>query len=94
MTTLFGILCFFVMPHTPADAKFLTEDERSAALLRMKMDSHGATKEDDVNREKFDWHWVRMAFSAPQMWLSSFIWFFLLIPLYVSHPSFGDTCED
>ncbi|KAI1167894.1 MFS transporter-like protein [Nemania serpens] len=82
VTTLFGILCFFVMPHTPADAKFLTEDERSAALLRMKMDSHGATKEDDVNREKFDWHWVRMAFSAPQMWLSSFIWFFLLIPLY------------
>ncbi|RYC65809.1 hypothetical protein CHU98_g368 [Xylaria longipes] len=85
VTTLFGILCFFVMPHTPADAKFLTEEERAVALLRMRMDSHGATNEDDVNHEKFDWHWVRMAFSAPQLWLSSFIWFFLLIPLYVSH---------
>ncbi|KAI8951976.1 MFS transporter-like protein [Xylaria longipes] len=82
VTTLFGILCFFVMPHTPADAKFLTEEERAVALLRMRMDSHGATNEDDVNHEKFDWHWVRMAFSAPQLWLSSFIWFFLLIPLY------------
>ncbi|KAI0550277.1 MFS transporter-like protein [Xylaria curta] len=82
VTTVFGALCFFVMPHTPADAKFLNEEERAVALLRMKMDSHGATKEHDVNHEKFDWHWVRMAFSAPQLWLSSFAWFFLLIPLY------------
>ncbi|KAI0486926.1 MFS transporter-like protein [Xylaria cf. heliscus] len=81
VTTLFGILCFFVMPHTPADAKFLSQEERAMALLRMKLDSHGAT-EEDVNNEKFDWHWVRIAFSAPQLWLSSFIWFFLLIPLY------------
>jgi hypothetical protein len=73
------------MPHTPADAKFLTEEERALALLRMKMDSHGATKEVDVNQETFDWHWVRMAFSAPQLWLSCFTWFFLLIPLYVSY---------
>ncbi|KAI0448142.1 MFS transporter-like protein [Xylaria telfairii] len=57
ITTLFGIVFFFVMPHTPADAPFLTEEERVAALLRMKMDSHGATKEEDVNQEKFDWHW-------------------------------------
>lgn len=82
VTVLFGILCFFVMPHTPADAKFLTEHERNAALLRMKTDSAGATTEDDVNHEKFDWHWVRMAFAAPQLWLSCLIWFFVLIPLY------------
>lgn len=72
------------MPHTPADATFLTEEERAVVLLRMKMDSQGATEEDDVNQEKFDWHWVRMAFSAPQLWLSCFISFFLLIPTYVS----------
>ncbi|KAI1132967.1 MFS transporter-like protein [Nemania abortiva] len=82
VTVLFGISCFFFMPHTPADSKFLTAEERAMALLRMKMDSHGATREADVNHEKFDWHWVRMAFSAPQLWLSSFAWFFLLIPLY------------
>ncbi len=87
MTTLFGIVCFFVMPHTPGDSRFLTKGERAAALSRMKSDSHGATSEDDVNNEKFDWHWVWMAFAAPQLWFSSFIWFFLLVPLYVGHSS-------
>ncbi|KAI0166276.1 MFS transporter-like protein [Xylariaceae sp. FL1272] len=82
VTTLFGIVCFFFMPHTPADAKFLTEEERALALARMKDDSHGATQSSDVNLEKFDWHWVRMAFAAPQLWLSCLSWFFLLIPLY------------
>ncbi|KAI0480561.1 MFS transporter-like protein [Xylariaceae sp. FL0804] len=82
ITTLFGVLCFFVMPHTPADARFLDDEERRAAQLRMRLDSHGATRADDVNEERFDWHWVRMAFAAPQTWLCSLLWFFLLIPLY------------
>lgn len=84
MTTLFGILCFFTMPHTPADAKFLTDEERKRAQERMRIDSHGATDVADVNEERFDWHWVRMALKAPQTWFCCFIWFFLLIPLYVS----------
>lgn len=71
------------MPHTPADAKFLTEEERKIAMGRLKEDAHGATSVSDVNEERFDWHWVRMAFKAPQTWFSSLIWFFLLIPLYV-----------
>ncbi|KAI0526650.1 MFS transporter-like protein [Xylaria bambusicola] len=82
VTTLFGIVCFFFMPHTPGDSKFLTTEERAAALRRMKVDSHGAAAEEDVNNEKFDWYWVRMAFKAPQLWFSCFIWFFLLVPLY------------
>lgn len=84
MTTIFGIICFFFMPHTPADAKFLTEEERGAAMFRLRQDAHGATDIEDVNEEKFDWRWVRMALKAPQTWLSSLIWFFVLIPLYVS----------
>lgn len=74
------------MPHTPADAKFLTEEERIAAMARLKQDAHGATNVEDVNEEKFDWRWVKMAFKAPQTWLSSLIWFFVLVPLYVSFP--------
>jgi hypothetical protein len=84
ITTIFGIICFFTMPHTPAEAKFLTEDERAVALQRMMQDSHGATDVENVNEEHFNWHWVRMAMLSPQTWLSSFAWFFLLIPLYVS----------
>ncbi|KAK6194165.1 hypothetical protein LQW54_011738 [Pestalotiopsis sp. IQ-011] len=82
ITTLFGVLCFFAMPHTPADAKFLTDDERSRTLSRLRLDNHGAVGSGDVNEEHFDWHWVRMAFRAPQLWFCCFIWFFLLIPLY------------
>lgn len=83
ITVLFGVTCFYFMPNTPADATFLTQEERIAAMARLKDDAHGATDVEDVNEERFHWHWVRMAFSAPQTWLSSLIWFFVLIPLYV-----------
>ncbi|KAF4460682.1 major facilitator superfamily transporter [Fusarium albosuccineum] len=82
ITTLFGIVCFFTMPNTPAGAKFLTEEERFVAMIRLKEDSHGATTTEDINDEHFKWHWVRMAFKAPQTYLCSLAWICLLIPLY------------
>lgn len=82
ITVLFGITAFFFMPHTPADAKFLTNEERAVAMHRMKADAHGATSEDDVNQERFNWHWVRMAIVNPNTWFCCLAWFFLLIPLY------------
>jgi hypothetical protein len=71
------------MPHTPADAKFLSDEERIAAMARLKDDAHGATTEEDINQEHFRWHWVRMALRAPHTYFCSLIWIFLLIPLYV-----------
>jgi hypothetical protein len=71
------------MPNTPADAKFLTEEERIVAMQRLKMDSHGATAVENVNEEHFNWHWVKMALMAPQTYFCSLAWFFLLVPLYV-----------
>jgi MFS family permease len=70
-TVLFGIFSLFFMPSTPADAKFLTQEERAAAFARMKLDMHGATTGDDVNQEKFNWHWVRMAIINPNTWFTS-----------------------
>ena len=72
------------MAHTPAQAKFLTDEERIVALHRMKQDAHGATTEEDVGQEHFNWHWVRMALLSPNTIFCSMAWFFLLIPLYVS----------
>jgi sugar phosphate permease len=83
ITVCFGILCFVFMPNTPADAKFFTEEERSMAQARMMHDAHGSTKHSDVNNEKFDWHWVRMALLSPNTMFCSLAWFFLLVPLYV-----------
>ena len=58
ITVLYGIVAMFFLPHTPGSAKFLTEEERSGALQRMKMDAHGATTSSDVAQEKFSWVWV------------------------------------
>ncbi|KAG7046537.1 MFS general substrate transporter [Colletotrichum scovillei] len=82
ITTVFGVTCFFFMPSTPADAKFLTKDERTQTMRRLREDSHGATDVEDVNDEHFSWHWVRMAVLAPQTYFCTLAWIFLLIPLY------------
>ncbi|CAN9393001.1 unnamed protein product [Alternaria alternata] len=81
ITVVFGIICFFFMPDTPAAAGFLSDEEKEWALRRMRLDAGGST-EVDVEDEKFSWYWVRMALKAPQTYLSAFIWFFLLVPLY------------
>ncbi|KAI4663787.1 uncharacterized protein J4E78_004205 [Alternaria triticimaculans] len=83
ITVVFGIVCFFFMPDTPAAAAFLSDEEKEWALRRMRLDAGGST-EVDVDDEKFSWYWVKMALKAPQTYLSAFIWFFLLVPLYVS----------
>jgi len=92
ITVVFGIVCFFFMPDTPAAAGFLSDEEKEWALRRMRLDAGGST-EVDVDDEKFSWYWVKMALKAPQTYLSAFIWFFLLVPLYVSScriPNAGD----
>lgn len=87
ITVCFASLAFFFMPSTPADAKFLSDEERKVALARMKIDAHGSTDKEDVNMEEFDWHWVKMALMSPNTLFTSLAWFFLLIPLYVGFRS-------
>lgn len=82
MTVVFGMVCFFFMPNTPGDSRFLTPEEREQALRRMREDASGSST-IDVDDEKFNWHWVKMALMAPQTYLLSLLWFFLLVPLYV-----------
>ena len=81
MTVAFGILCFGFMPNTPAESRFLTEEERDHALRRMRLDASGSSS-IDVDDEKFNWHWVKMALLAPQTYLFSFLWFCLLVSLH------------
>jgi sugar phosphate permease len=83
ITVIFGIICFFFMPDTPAAAGFLNDEEKEWALRRMRLDAGGST-EVDVEDEKASWHWAKIALKAPQTYLSALIWFFLLVPLYVS----------
>ena len=56
ITTAYGIVCLFFMPHNPGHARFLTNDEKSFVMMRLKEDAHGATDEENVDNEKFDWY--------------------------------------
>jgi MFS family permease len=85
MTVVFGITCFFFMPDTPAAAGFLTDEEKEWALVRMRIDAGGSATAAAVEDEEFSWYWVKMALMSPQTYFCSFIWFFLLVPLYVSY---------
>ncbi|THY29451.1 MFS general substrate transporter [Aureobasidium pullulans] len=82
ITVLFGILTTFFLPHTPTDSKFLTEEEKAGAALRMRLDSHGSDTADDVKSEKFSWHWVRMAFLNWNTVLLSLNFFAIITPIY------------
>lgn len=82
ITTVYGIVCLFFMPHNPAHAKFLTVEEKAVTMAYLKEDYHGATSEENVEDEHFDWHWVKLAFKSPNLWMTSLAWFFVLIPLY------------
>lgn len=44
-------------------------------MAGLKVDSHGATDKEDVRDEKFDWHWVKMAFASPNLWMTSLAWY-------------------
>ncbi|KAG9661367.1 MFS general substrate transporter, partial [Aureobasidium melanogenum] len=82
ITVLFGFLTIFFLPHTPAESKFLTEEEKAGAALRMHLDSHGSDAADDVRSEKFSWHWVRMAFLNWNTVLLSLNFFAIITPIY------------
>lgn len=68
ITVCFGLIAIFFMAHTPAQAKFLTEEERVVALHRMRSDAHGATPEEDVGQERLNWRRIRMALLSPNTW--------------------------
>ncbi|KAK4969888.1 hypothetical protein LTR66_011624 [Elasticomyces elasticus] len=82
ITILFGILTIFFLPHTPSEAKFLTPEERVAAVARMKLDSHGSSPADDVAHETFSWHWVRAALLNWNTILLSINFFAIITPIY------------
>ena len=58
ITTLYGCVAFFFLPHTPGTARFFTEDEKRAAVQRLHHDMHGADTKVAVDQEEFAWKWV------------------------------------
>jgi hypothetical protein len=77
----YGIIVIFFLPHTPNDAKFLSEEERKYAADRLRADSHGAS-DTDAKYEEFSWVSVRQAVLNWNTALMSFNFFLLITPIY------------
>ena len=77
----YGIITLFFLPHTPSDAKFLTEEERQVALARLKTDSSGAAT-SDAKYETFSWDKFKHALLNVNTQLLSLNFFFLITPIY------------
>ena len=82
ITIVVGILAIFFLPHSPGHSQFLTPEERYVATHRMKLDAHGATTDSDVDREKFSWHWIRLALLNWNTILLSINFFTITTPIY------------
>ena len=82
ITVLIGLVTMAFLPHSPNQASFLTDEERTAAMQRMKVDSQGASNKVDVQSEVFDWRWVRMALLNVNTILLSLNFFAIITPIY------------
>ena len=60
ITLVVGIVAMLFLPHTPAHAKFITEEQKHLAARRMRQDAERSTLEGDVKQERFNWHWVKV----------------------------------
>jgi MFS family permease len=74
-TVLFSIFAFWYLPHSSADASFLTEEEKKLAFYRMQIDS------SSIVNEKFNFREAVSIFAHPTSWVIIAIEICLGVPL-------------
>ncbi|KAG5732439.1 hypothetical protein E4T56_gene8383 [Termitomyces sp. T112] len=72
LSTVFGLLMFFILPHSPARASFLNNDEKHYVISRLR-ESGAISRNDEA--DAFNWREVGKAFALPHVWLVSLISF-------------------
>ena len=72
-TVVFGVISFFILPRSPAHARFFTEKEKAYVIAHLKEDGATAMTEDV---DRFSWREVGQAFTLPQVWMLAVILFF------------------
>ncbi|KAF8957377.1 major facilitator superfamily domain-containing protein [Flammula alnicola] len=78
-TFLFGLSSYFLLPSSPATARFLNKDEKEYIVSKLKED--GATgKNEEI--DKFSWREVGIAFTLPHVWMLAVLFFFAGTILY------------
>ena len=72
-TFAFGVVSYWLLPRSPANARFLRQEEKDYIAARLQED--GATSKDEA-ADAFSWREVGMAFTLPQVWLIAIAFFF------------------
>lgn len=62
-TVLWGVIFLLFTPSDPARARWLTEEEKAIALVRL------AENETGINDHEWKWYQVKEAFVDPNFWL-------------------------
>lgn len=73
-TVLLGIAVYFVLPDGPADARWLTTDEK-LALQRELASEHSDASHEHASS-------LKAALTMPRVWLSGAVYFSILVGLY------------
>jgi len=72
-TVVFGAASFFLLPRSPAHARFFNQEEKEYVTAKLKED--GSTSKNE-NVDGFSWREVGMAFALPQVWVLAITFFF------------------
>lgn len=72
LTVVFGVVSFFILPRSPAHAKFLTQREKSYVAAKLREDGASGSSEEI---DQFSWREVFQAFSLPHVWLLAVLFF-------------------
>lgn len=72
-TSCVGIISFFLLPQSPAHARFLSVEEKS--YIASVLEGDGSTSKDEM-ADSFSWREVGEAFTLPQVWLLALAAFF------------------
>lgn len=86
ITVVVRIASFLFMPHTPKEARFLNEAERTAAKAMNIADqstaNHGPQSQSDIKPDQFSWHWVTLALRNWNTQLLALNFFAIMTPTY------------
>jgi len=77
-----AMVAFFFLPHTPAQARFLSPEEQVFAAHQLRLDLHGATTAEHVEEEHFSWAAARHALLNVNTLVMSTTFFLILVPIY------------
>ncbi|KAF4777065.1 major facilitator superfamily transporter [Colletotrichum scovillei] len=83
LTALVGIAFFFIMPDSPATARFLSQEEKATHLERIRDNEQG------IGSQEFKWKHVKEALLDVMTWLYAFWIFAANIPNSIA-TSFGN----